>query len=74
MYALLNKAEGMEELMRFSSDELGEALGSAAQGKELHDGLHSAAEPREGGDTRKRKAGEAAGGASKKSRFKARKK
>ena len=75
VYALLNKAEGKEDLMGFSSDELGDLLGSAAQGKELHEGLHSAAEPSGGGgDARKRKAGDAAGGASKKSRFKARKK
>ena len=75
MYALLNKAEGMAELMEYSCEELGDMLGSAGQGKELYEGLHSSVEPRESGDTRKRKAGGgAAGGPNKKSRFKGRKK
>ena len=32
VYALLNKAEGMAEIMEYSSEELGDMLGSAGQG------------------------------------------
>ena len=38
--------------MGYSSEELGEMLGSAAAGKELHEGLHTSVEPRESGDAR----------------------
>ncbi len=75
VYGLLNKVGGMDDLLEFSADDLGELLCSTECGNELYSALHKQAEPLEGRGTNKRKTSENTGDLrNKKSRFKSKSK